>query len=84
VVNDGSSASCVCEMGPGYEEEKEGVHFRRHDEIAVESKFCTKKRERKSLGASNHFKKSSLSLNHLQRFGIRDVEGFASSDIEIF
>ena len=57
--------------------------FGRHDEIAVESKFCTKKRERKSLGASNHFKKSSPSLNHLHHFGIRDGEGFASSGIEI-
>jgi len=28
VADDGSRASCVCEMGPGYEEEKEGVHFR--------------------------------------------------------
>ena len=69
--------------GPGYEEEKEGVHFRRHDEIAVESKFRTKNGERKRLGASNHFKKSSLSLNRLRHFGIRDGEGFASSGIEI-
>jgi hypothetical protein len=69
--------------GPGYEE-KEGVHFRRHDEIAVETKFCTKKGERKRLGASNHFKKSSPSLNRLRHFVIRDVEGLASSDIEIF
>jgi hypothetical protein len=26
--DDGSRASCVCEMGSSYEEEKEGVHFR--------------------------------------------------------
>jgi hypothetical protein len=45
--------------------------------------FETKKGERKSLGASNHFKKSSPSLNRLQHFGIRDGEGFASSDIEV-
>jgi hypothetical protein len=59
---------------PGYYE-KVGVHSRRHDEIVVESKFRRKMGERKSLGAP--------SLNYLQHFGSRDVEGFVSSDIEI-